>query len=862
MNINSKKLIEVIKKLSDRKDNSTAMLEDQLAVLSEGEFFKLAILAKIHPVDDNFSILSEFDNLPEIKDDETVLKNSRFDKWPEGKYLFDEMQNQLRGPIYELLKYKDVIEDSGNLNQTDALHRLDTWAEIFGKDERINESSKVYITESCVNIFPEIDTNNYLVIGMNKEKKKSEIRNIPMISAQTFAQSPLETFEQALNDGKNLVDALDLYLKVLKNVNGLLPIVVRNDHQLQSMRELEYEILSNTFSELPNLVSNGKLNRIFEIILKKEKEAWIEDYDQQLPLAFIWSILIRAAFRLENNENHSVIQEDLLNRKKPFFSIEDVEDLGITLNSQEAIELFRLLRSLPPNCFVTIFDRNEILNNRRIDNAQLKNWLCGVKDVFCLAQTTAGSAILRHFNASFSATVVRKLQEAGAIFPGKTNCDEFALGSSNETSAFKPTPSCGFDRLRVAGGSSGGSASAVRAGLVRIALGSDTAGSIRIPAAYCGVVGWKPSYGVVSRFGLLALSMSMDVVGLLARNVDDCIKVATVIIGEDKLDETTKGTPHQDYERLVDELKDRKWKVGVPIEYFLNVNHDWKSMYKDLVGTKNFDAIINFEKEVLNLPEAKKLLKNEQRLDRFKNTIPDYWNIFKDILEKIEKIGWEWELVSLPHTWISIPSYFCMSRAELASSLHRFDGTTFGERQANFDLKNIQTATRHFNLGVQPKLRILMGIHSLRQNIDSLEIDSGKKSKNDNIVDFLSLSKQARKRIKDDFEKVFKNVDVLLTPPSNQGAAPYGGISDSVAQQTLDDLTVPANHAGVPAITIPWGQAIDKSDPYYTNVGDLVEQNNLYFMKTTVSIQVIAPRFEDARLFAVAKVLERLRNGE
>ncbi|MBM3265992.1 MAG: Asp-tRNA(Asn)/Glu-tRNA(Gln) amidotransferase subunit GatA, partial [candidate division Zixibacteria bacterium] len=384
-----------------------------------------------------------------------------------------------------------------------------------------------------------------------------------------------------------------------------------------------------------------------------------------------------------------------------------------------------------------------------------------VKDILCVKDTptTAASRILSNYVAPYTATAVARLEAAGGVMIGKTNLDEFVYGSSTESSAYRPATRNPAGFARVPGGSSGGSAAAVAAGEVMLALGSDTAGSIRQPAAFCGVVGLKPTYGRVSRWGLIAMAASLDCVGPIARTVKDCALALQIMAGADPYDWTTVTDSVSPYaDRLDDKTVSslmRGLKIGWPREYFED---------PDLIDPVDGKPIL-------------------AALDRAAQTY--------------RRMGAEIVPVSLPHTLYAIPTYFVISRVELASDLHRFDGVKYGYRtdRGVGNLFEMYEATRTEGFGVQPKQRVLMGMHVSSAGY------AGR---------LYERALRLRALIRQDFDRAFEKVDVILSATTPTPAFPIGGLyGDTVQMQNADRLTVPTNHAGVPAISLPCGTDTD-----------------------------------------------------
>lgn len=388
-----------------------------------------------------------------------------------------------------------------------------------------------------------------------------------------------------------------------------------------------------------------------------------------------------------------------------------------------------------------------------------------VKDIFCVEGTasTAGSKILANFVAPYTATAVQRMEDAGAVTLGKVNLDEFTFGSSNESSAFQPAPRNPWDLTRVPGGSSGGSAAAVAACEGPISLGTDTAGSIRLPAAYCGVVGLKPTYGRVSRYGLIAFGSSLDCPGPLTRNVTDAALMLRVMSGPDPRDATAATLPVPDY---VAELEKgvRGLRIGLSPDYFRIVYYD---------------------------PQTEKLEEHAVP-DTIKKTV-------LDAAERLAKLGAEIvEDVPMPHTRYGIPAYFVISRVEAASNLHRFDGVKYGYRTPEpvGDLRALYQKSRAQGFGVQPKLRVLMGMY----------VSAAQYSEQ-----YYNRALRVRSLIRRDFDEIYDpqgayRLNALLTPTTTTPAFPIGGVyGDSVLMQYADQLVVNGNHAGIPGVSIPAG---------------------------------------------------------
>jgi aspartyl-tRNA(Asn)/glutamyl-tRNA(Gln) amidotransferase subunit A len=364
--------------------------------------------------------------------------------------------------------------------------------------------------------------------------------------------------------------------------------------------------------------------------------------------------------------------------------------------------------------------------------------------------TTAASKILEGFVSPYEATVIRKLREAGAVLMGKTNMDEFAMGSSTENSAFGTTLNP-WDKSLVPGGSSGGSAAAVAAGLVPFALGSDTGGSIRQPAAFCGVVGLMPTYGRVSRYGLLAMASSLDRIGPFTNTVEDAARVLQVIAGRDDKDSTTLDAPVPDYlAALTGDIKGIK--IGIAKEFF----------------GEGLDPEVE-----ARVKEAIEVLKSLNA-------------------EIIEEGG-----IALPHAKYGLSTYYIIQPAEVSANLSRYDGMRYGFSAAlDADaqtLGDVYSKTRAKGFGAEVKRRIMLGAYTLSAGFRDAYYDKAQK---------------VRQLIKQDFESAFNNVDVLVSPTTPTVAFKVGEkTADPLSMYKADLLTTPASMAGIPAISLPCGLA-------------------------------------------------------
>lgn len=384
---------------------------------------------------------------------------------------------------------------------------------------------------------------------------------------------------------------------------------------------------------------------------------------------------------------------------------------------------------------------------------------CAIKDNMCAdgTRTTAGSKMLDNYIAPYDATVIKKLKEVGAVIVGKTNMDEFAMGSSTENSAYQITKNP-VDTERVPGGSSGGSAAAVAADEAAWSLGSDTGGSIRQPASFCGIVGLKPTYGRVSRYGLLAMASSLDQIGPFAKTVEDCAIILSRISGQDKMDATSAQSADKRYEDyLTGNIKGKK--IGIPKEYM-----------------EGLDGHI---KEVFNTS-----------------------------VEKLKSLGAEIKEISLPHSAYALATYYMIMASEVSSNLARFDGIKYGlrindEKNTEFvkndgtdrNLLETYMDTREYGFGLEVKRRIMLGTYALSSGYYDA---------------YYLKAQKVRALIRKDFEKAFDlsngGVDYIYSPTAPETAFKAGEKTEDPLKMYLSDIyTITANLAGVPAISFPIG---------------------------------------------------------
>ncbi len=368
----------------------------------------------------------------------------------------------------------------------------------------------------------------------------------------------------------------------------------------------------------------------------------------------------------------------------------------------------------------------------------------GLKDIFVMkgVPATCGSKMLENFFPPYDATVTKKLLDAGAVIVGKNNMDEFAMGSSTETSYFGPAKNP-WDTARVPGGSSGGSAAATAASLCLGSVGTDTGGSIRQPASFCGVVGMKPTYGRVSRFGMIAFASSLDQAGPITKTVEDAALILNAISGHDRRDSTCVNAPVPDYtQSLKDSIKGMK--IGVPREYF----------------------IPGMDREV---EEAA-----------------------KKAIALVEDLGGDVIEISLPHTEYAVLTYYIIAPSEASSNLARYDGVKYGYRTADAEtLRDMYFKTRAEGFGNEVKRRIMLGTYALSAGYYDA---------------YYLKAQRVRTLIKRDFEEAFKKVDVIMAPTAPEVAFRFGEkTGDPIKMYLSDVLTIPCNIAGLPGISIPCG---------------------------------------------------------
>lgn len=431
--------------------------------------------------------------------------------------------------------------------------------------------------------------------------------------------------------------------------------------------------------------------------------------------------------------------------------------------------------------FITLDEENAYAKAKELDDASDKTGALfgipgGIKDNIMTngLRTTCGSAFLDNFNDPlYDATVIEGLNKEKAVTIGKMNMDEFAMGSSNETSHYAATRNP-WNTDYVPGGSSGGSAAAVAAGEVLFSLGSDTGGSIRQPAAFCGVVGLKPTYGRVSRFGLAAFASSLDQVGTITRTVEDNARVLEVIAGQDKMDSTSANVDVPSYtEALTGDVKGLK--IAVPKEYL----------------AQGVD------------PEVKEAVLNA--------------------LKVYESLGATWEEVSLPHSKYAVAAYYLISSSEASANLARFDGVRYGVRSENADnMLDMYKNSRSEGFGKEVKRRIMLGTFALSTGYYDA---------------YYKKAQKVRTLIKNDFDKIFEDYDVVIGPTTPTPAFKVGEkIDDPLTMYTGDLLTIPVNLAGTPGISVPCG---------FSETG------------LPIGLQIIGKHFDESTVYRAAHAFEQ-----
>ena len=439
-------------------------------------------------------------------------------------------------------------------------------------------------------------------------------------------------------------------------------------------------------------------------------------------------------------------------------------------NKEVVQEVYKLIKENEHlNAFITLNEQKSIEKAEALDKKVSELPLAGIpiaqKDLFCTKglRTTCGSKILDNFIPPYSSTVIENLENAGCISVGKTNMDEFAMGSSNETSNFGNVFNPWGDKL-VPGGSSGGSAAAVAAGIVPGASGTDTGGSIRQPASLCGITGLKPTYGRVSRWGMIAFASSLDQAGPMARTAEDCALLLNEMCSHDKKDTTSLDEDTPNFEDDLNQpLKGKK--IGI---------------VKDL-------DLSTLDNEVIK--------------------------VYEDSLKEFVSLGANLVDISLPNLPLSVPTYYVVAPAECSSNLSRFDGVKFGRRSDNpKDLEELYTQTRSEGFGDEVKRRILIGSYVLSAGYYDA---------------YYKKAQQVRRLIKNDFDNAFSNVDVIMTPTTRGPAFDIGSKGSDPIQMYLEDLfTISANLAGLPAMSVPNG-SIDGKPIGLQIIGNFLDESSI-----------------------------------
>lgn len=385
-------------------------------------------------------------------------------------------------------------------------------------------------------------------------------------------------------------------------------------------------------------------------------------------------------------------------------------------------------------------------------------------------KTTCASKILENYTSPYTATAVKKLIDLGGTVIAKTNMDEFAMGASTEYSAFFSTKNP-WDVQRVPGGSSGGSAAAVSSGMVPFALGSDTGGSIRQPASFCGIVGYKPTYGLVSRYGLVAFASSLDQIGPLTRNVRDAALIGNFLIGKDPKDATTVDHRID----LLDGIEEPVggFKIAVPVEF------------------------------VEGLSDKVRVL-------------------FDQTLEKLKKIGIKIDEVSIPSIRYAVSVYYIIAPAEASSNLSRYDGIRYGLSTTEGSIDEIYMKTKGEGFGREVKRRIMIGTFTLSATYYDAYFDK---------------AQRVRSKLEDEFSKIFESYDAIIGPTTPAIAFKFGQLSSPLEYYLQDVYTIPANLAGLPAISVPMG----------------------FVDKMPMGLQIMSKRFDDGKMLRIARNFEKVR---
>ena len=465
-------------------------------------------------------------------------------------------------------------------------------------------------------------------------------------------------------------------------------------------------------------------------------------------------------------------------------TLKTIRSKKISIEELNKIFIKRIKDNKNLNAFIYFNEENIIEQSRKTDklsnNLSLKGIPLAIKDLFCTKNmpTTAGSKILSNFHPTYESFVTQKLLDQGSVFVGKTNCDEFAMGSSTTTSFFGNTinPVSPKGKQLVPGGSSGGSAAAVAAKLCLGATGTDTGGSIRQPASFCGVVGMKPTYGLCSRWGIVAFASSLDQAGIFTNSIEDASILMKEVAGYDSNDSTSA-------------------KIRIP-DYYKNLN-------QDVVG------------KIIGIP-------NEYTLPGISDEINNVW---EEAIKLFEKGGAKIKKISLPHTKYALPTYYIIAPAEASSNLARYDGVKYGFRaNEKNSLDEMYELTRSEGFGKEVKRRILIGTYVLSAGYYDA---------------YYLKAQKVRKLIADDFSVAFKDCDFILTPTTPSQAFQIGEKEDDPIKMYLNDIfTVPASLAGIPGISVPFGKSKEQlplgiqllskhfDEQTILNAGFYLEKNN------------------------------------
>lgn len=484
-----------------------------------------------------------------------------------------------------------------------------------------------------------------------------------------------------------------------------------------------------------------------------------------------------------------------MSNMKTIREIHDAFDSGKVTPLELTQKFFSNIDQSKHNAFITLCkDRAMAQANQLTNDLKLKHGgkvprathplygiPLGIKDVLTMdgVRTTCASKMLDNYIAPYTATAVKKLEDAGAISLGKLNMDEFAMGSSNENSAYGPVLHPTHPD-RVPGGSSGGSGTAVAADLCVAALGTDTGGSIRLPASFCGIVGMKPTYGRISRYGQIAFASSLDQIGPMTKTVEDAALLCQVMSGVDAYDSTTSSQPVEDWAKIARETAKnpsaKGLRIGVPQEYFI-------------------DGIE---------PEVKAAIEGT--------------------IEKMKAQGAEVVPISLPHTQYAVSTYYVVAVSEASSNLSRFDGVRFGVRPKEaMEARSLSEFYKKVraNFGAEVKRRIILGTFALSSGYYDA---------------YYRRAAQVRRLMRQDFEKAFEKVDLIVSPVSPSTAFKLGEKSKNPMQMYLTDIfTIPASMAGLPAMSIPVGK----------------DHEGL-----SIGMHLIAPRFKESVLFKAGTIVE------